>query len=236
MLVCHYWTNVEDALWLATRPGVSPFGGHALQFWAQVPSYEIHSTCMEDVDYCWGKSDPNRRIMRERRRRTAVELEGFLNVAKMLCRRTERSTTRCFVIGALPSEKKFSRVMKSVWERSGVVDEFVHLIDPARVFASRPFELVQGYLMSSFAAQWTLQMVLNTACHDAPESDTSVKKLFTFDDACHGLPLIDDDQTRCSPLVVKHRTLPLLLAQRTKTTHKESTCKVLRDSCVLSTI
>ena len=237
VFVCHYWTNVKDALWLATHPP-SFSDSRALQFWAQVPSYEIQSLCVEDVDYCWGTRDPGRHAVRRQRRQTASELREFLDVAKMQC---QTRSARCFVLGALPPEKRFQRMLKDIWKTSGVTDESVYLIEPTRVFASRMSELLsRGYVMSSFATHWLLQMALNTGCEVASQRSATDARLFTFDVTCSGLPLLDDDENLCASHVVKHRKKRWWLypfnSRHTKTSNKESRCKIVRERCLLSEV
>lgn len=232
VLVCHYWQNAKDALWLASRQREwSP----RLAFVAQVPSFETDSLCYEDLDYCWERKDPTRAALAAKEAVYEEELEAFLRVAGVAC--PAGGGGGCFVHGAMPAEPAHARAISRAWSRVGRPGKGVHLVEPAKIFASLPKETPRGLQLSSFASQWLLQMRLGAMCPAAEgeEADLSGRPdVFAFDPTCRGVPTLADDEAACPAHSVKHFRMPPLPARYTTSSNKEGRCKRMQERCVLT--
>lgn len=226
ILVSHYWLNALDTLWLAGQTGAWKDSG--LVFHAQIPSFEMDSMCMEDVDYCWSSKDPKQEKIEKRKAATVQEYGAFLSTAKLVC---QRPGAECFVMSGSPPDAKYSALLSDGFAAAGLSGhESVHYVDLSEMARSVPNELWKGYVMSQFLSIWIMQMVLNTICgnveaHGAPH-------MLTFHESCRGSPILLDDYTQCDPIAVKHKRKWPLLPRWTTTTFKNSKCKSIQDDCV----
>ncbi|QDZ25557.1 glycosyltransferase [Chloropicon primus] len=229
IVVGHYWSNAGDVMWLA---GQQPTWREAgLMFYAQLPSFEINSMCMEDADYCWVPTEPTKEIEEERKEETHLDFINFIKNSRVACK---RPGAQCFVMSALPSEAAvYGAMIEAVWGKVNMKDYPVHLIKTDEVLrkalgSSKETEHV--YVMPSFATQWVLQMMYNTVCDNV--LDYGSPQEFLYDRSCEAKPFLMDDYGLCDPIEVKHRRWPLP-PRMTNTTFKESKCKTVLETCDL---
>ena len=221
IIVCHYWQNVMDVLWIS---GQANQANQAVSFYAQVPSPRVESMCLEDVDYCWNRNQPTAKTNELNLYKAVVEYKAFLNTAKVLCE-PGRSTS-CFVMSGMPLEKAYNALLWEFYQDTKLDKYDMHYVDLVQLARSAPNEVgpeSERYLMSHFLSVWVLEMMFNSVCTNVP--DRGSPHTFVFDDKCRGVPALEDDLARCDPILfIYKRNWPNRNAPGI-TTFKDLKCK-----------